>query len=51
MSDAGLLVVLGSAAVLIVATFFSTLRRKKRNASEYWLPDGSRIRQPKARKL
>jgi hypothetical protein len=50
MSDAELVIVLGAAAVLIVAAFFSTLRRKRRNPADYWLPDGSRIRRPKARK-
>lgn len=48
MSDAELLIVLGAASVLIVATFFSSLRRKRRDTTDYWLPDGSRIRRPKA---
>jgi hypothetical protein len=29
------------------ATFFSTLRRKRRTRTDYWLPDGSKVRQPK----
>ena len=39
------------AAVLIVATFFVTLRPKRRNPADYWLPDGRKIRRPKASKL
>jgi len=48
MSDSELLIVLGGAAVLILATFFSTLRRNRRTRTDYWLPDGSRVRRPKA---
>jgi len=47
MSDSELLIVLGGAAVLILATFFSTLRRNKGTRTDYWLPDGSRVRRPK----
>ena len=46
MSDSELLIVLGGAAVLILATFFSTLRRNRRTRTDYWLPDGSRVRRP-----
>ena len=48
MSDAELVIVLGAAAVLVVATFFSSLRRRRRTGADYWLPDGSRVRRPKA---
>ena len=48
MSDSELLIVLGGAAVLILGTFFSTLRRNRRTRTDYWLPDGSRVRRPKA---
>ena len=48
MSDAELLIFLGGAVALIAATFFSKLRRKRRHQSDYWLPDGSRVRRPKA---
>jgi hypothetical protein len=44
MSDAELVIVLGAAAILILATFFSSLQRKKRFKVDYWLPDGTRIR-------
>jgi hypothetical protein len=44
MSDAELLIVLCAAALLIVATFFSTLRRMRRNRADYWLPDGTRLK-------
>jgi hypothetical protein len=44
VSDAELLVVLCVAAVLIVATFFSSLRRMRRNRIDYWLPDGTRLK-------
>ena len=44
MSDAELLIFLGGAVALIAATFFSKLRRKRRHQSDYWLPDGSRVR-------
>ena len=40
MSDAELLIVLGLAAVLIVASLFSKLRRRRRNALDYWLDEG-----------
>jgi LPXTG-motif cell wall-anchored protein len=47
MSDKELLLVLGAAAVLIIAAFFSTRRRKRLNSTDYWLPDGSRVRRLK----
>ena len=50
MSDAELVIVLGAAAVLILATFFSTLRRNRRTRTDYWLPDGNRVKRPKADK-
>jgi hypothetical protein len=48
MSDAEVLIVLAGAAVLILATFFSSLRQRRRYRADYWLPDGNRIRRPKA---
>ena len=48
MSDAELLVILGGVALLILATFFSTLQRGRRAGTDDWLPDGSRVRRPKA---
>ena len=47
MSDSELLIVLGGAAVLILATFFSTLRRNRRTRTDYWLPDGSGLGGPR----
>jgi hypothetical protein len=44
MSDAELVIVLCGAAVLIIVTFFSTLRRMRRYRVEYWLPDGTRLK-------
>jgi hypothetical protein len=44
MSDAELVIVLGAAAILILATFFSTLRRKRPGRVDYWLPDGTRVK-------
>jgi hypothetical protein len=44
MSSAGVLVVLGVAALLIVANFSISLRRKRRSQSDYWLPDGTKLR-------
>ena len=44
MSDAELVIVLSAIALLIVASFFSSLRRKRRNRVDYWLPDGSRVK-------
>jgi hypothetical protein len=43
MSNAELLIVLGAAAVLIVATFFSKLRRTRRYTPDYWPPDESSL--------
>jgi hypothetical protein len=48
MGDAELLIVLCGAALLIVATFFSTLRRRRRTRTDYWLPNGSKVRRLKA---
>jgi hypothetical protein len=48
MGDAELLIVLCGAALLILATFFGTLRRRRHERTDYWLPDGSRVRRPKA---
>jgi hypothetical protein len=48
MGDPEPLIVLCGAALLILATFFSTLRRRRRARRDYWLPDGSRVRRPKA---
>jgi hypothetical protein len=39
MSDAELLIVLVAALALIAATYFSKLRRKRRNTLDYWLSD------------
>jgi LPXTG-motif cell wall-anchored protein len=47
MSDKELLLVLGAAAILIIAAFFGWRRRKRLNSADYWLPDGSRVRLPK----
>ena len=44
MGDAELLIVLCGAALLILATFFSTLRRRRRIRTDYWLADGSRVK-------
>ena len=44
MSDPGVLIVLGAAAVLILAVCFSSLRRRRRNGVDYWLPDGTRLK-------
>jgi len=44
MSNAGVLVVLCVAALLIVANFFFSLMRKRRNRVDYWLPDGTRLK-------
>jgi hypothetical protein len=46
MGDAELLIVLCGAAVLILAAFFSTLRRRRHARTDYWLPDGSKARRP-----
>ena len=47
MSDPELLVVFGGAALLILATLIGTLRRRRVTRTDYWLPDGNRIRRPK----
>jgi hypothetical protein len=47
MSDKELVLVLGVAAILIIAAFFSSRRQKRLNSTDYWLPDGSRVRRPK----
>jgi hypothetical protein len=47
MGDAEPLIVLCGTALLILATFFSTLRRRRRTRTDYWLPDGSRLGGPK----
>ena len=44
MSDVELVVVLCAAALLIVALSLSSLRLKRRNRVDYWLPDGSRVK-------
>jgi hypothetical protein len=44
MSDADLVIVLCGVAVLIVATFFGVLRRKRLTRADYWLPDGTRLK-------
>jgi len=45
MNDAEVLIVFAGATVLILA---SSLRRRRRYRADYWLPDGNRIRRPKA---
>ena len=45
MGDAELLKVLCGAALLIAD---SALTLKSRTRTDYWLPDGSRVRRPKA---
>ena len=44
MSNAGVLVVLGVAALLIVANFSFSLLRRRPSRSDYWLPDGTKLR-------
>jgi hypothetical protein len=44
MSDAELLIVLAAGAVLIVAVCLSSLARKRRSKSDYWLPDGTKLK-------
>ena len=48
MGDPELLIVLCGAALLILATFFSKVRRSRRERTDCWLPDGRRVRRPKA---
>jgi len=42
MSEAQLLIVLCVAAILVLAVFFSSLKRRRRTSVDYWLPDGTR---------
>jgi hypothetical protein len=44
MSNAGVLVVLCVAALLIVANFFFSLMRKRRSRADLWLPDGTKLK-------
>ena len=44
MSDAGVLIVLCVGALLIVANFFFSLRRRRPNRVDHWLPDGTRLK-------
>jgi hypothetical protein len=44
MSNGELVIVLSGAAVLIVANFLFSLRRRRRNRVDYWLPDGTRFK-------
>jgi hypothetical protein len=44
MSNAGVLIVLCVAALLIVANFSFSLRRKRRSRVDYWLPDGTKLK-------
>jgi hypothetical protein len=44
MSNAALLIVLAAAAVLIVAVCLTSLSRKQRSKSDYWLPDGTKLK-------
>jgi hypothetical protein len=44
MSDAELVIVLVAAAILILAVCLSSLRRRRLNRADYWLPDGTRFK-------
>jgi hypothetical protein len=44
MSNAGVLLSLAVAALLIVGNFFLSLRRKRRSRADYWLPNGTRLK-------
>ena len=44
MSDAELVIVLGAAAILILAVCLSSLRRRRPNRADYWLPDGTKFK-------
>jgi hypothetical protein len=44
MSDAELVIVLVAAAILILTVCLSSLRRRRLNRADYWLPDGTRLK-------
>jgi len=44
MSDAELVIVLVAAAILILTVCLSSLRRRRLNRADYWLPDGTRFK-------
>jgi hypothetical protein len=44
MSDVQLLIVLGVAALLVLAVFFSLLLRRRHTSIDHWLSDGTKLK-------